>query len=103
MPAYDDESNVKLRLTGLWAKKMTRTGSEYMTGAPLRDEDIQKFIEFCREPTKFVVWPNSYKKTKQHPDGYIWLYRHISREAWEEIRGKRDIQIVTEKKEETPF
>lgn len=109
MDSKFNEPGYKLRWTGLWFVESKRRGGDYWRGGPLREEDIEKFIEFSRLPTKLVVFKNIYKSRKTEPDAYVWLYRHVSSEQWldrkehPEKYAKHEADNKETKKEDTPF
>ena len=66
----------KIRIGALWAKKTKTEGATYWAGPELRDEDVERLLEFTNSgPITLVVWRNKFKKTEKHPDAYLWLYR----------------------------
>lgn len=83
----------KVRLTGLWGKRMKTTGQEFWSSGELTEKELSVMEEFCSlGPVNFVIWASTKKLTSKHPDAYLWLYRtkpwgNSKKKEEEEIQG----------------
>jgi hypothetical protein len=95
----------KLKWTGLWMRENKSNGNKFYASTVLRPEDIEKFIEFCKKPTKIFIFPNSYKTSDNHPDASIHLW-HID-ENWKPspkpVENKPEPEPTQPKLEDAPF